>query len=110
MSSGALEEFKKYKQEQSQFLSLAEDGESAVVKILDMKTIKKIGFGGDEIVVLRLICETLEGQKKFFDSGQKRWAEELTKKEVKIGNIITIVRHGTKGSPKTYYEVTAIEK
>lgn len=107
--SDVLGNFIDQKKADSAFLSLA-DGETAVIKRLkDIKLVTKIGFGGDEKEVLRLVCEveTPKGlREKFFDNGTQRFAKEMQDKEVKPGCGFSITRSGQQ--TKTRYTVSNV--
>lgn len=104
MANPILKSFQEKKKAESQFISLAEDGEKVSGIVKDIKQLSKVGFGGQEVEVIRLVLETTDGEK-FFDKGTKQWVDDLLKKAVDVGSDITIVRHGEKGNKKTTYEI-----
>lgn len=110
MSNNILGKFIDKKKAQSAFITL-EDGETIVVKKLkDIKLVTKIGFGGEEQEVLRLICdvETSEGiREKTFDNGAQRFAKELQDKGVVIGCEFSLTRTGEQ--VKTRYTVSDVK-
>tara|TARA_R100000750_G_scaffold35776_1_gene23024 strand:- start:1415 stop:1951 length:537 start_codon:yes stop_codon:yes gene_type:complete len=105
MSNSTLESFQAKKKAESDFITLADDGEKATGVVKEIKQLSKVGFGGKEVEVIRLAVETKDGVK-FFDKGSKQWVDELVKKGVDVGVNITITRHGKKDDKKTKYEIT----
>lgn len=109
--SDLINGFIQKKKAESGFISL-EDGDSIVVKRLkDIKLVTKVGFSGDEIEVLRLVCEveTSEGtREKTFDNGTQRFAQELQDKEVTVGCGFTLARSGDMA--KTRYTISSVIK
>ncbi len=107
--SNVIDGFISKKDAESPFISL-KSGESAkVVKVTGLKTIIKQGFKGDEVEVLRLVCdvETTEGIKsKNFDNGTKRFAEALAAANVGLGSGFTLTRDGE--GLKTSYAITDV--
>lgn len=106
----SLQTFIKRKRADSPFISLA-DGESIKMKVKEIKTMMKTGFGGTETEVIRISgeVETEFGPKvKSWDNGTLRVAEMLQNHKVKAGDTITIIRKGV--GPKTKYEVLKDEK
>ena len=104
MVNPILEQFKKYKESQSPFITLREDGETVTLKVKEIKTLSKLNPRGQETEVIRLVGE-VDGKEKFFDNGQRKWVEDLIAKEVDVGSVITITRRGAKGDTKTVYEI-----
>ncbi len=104
MANSILKSFQEKKKAESQFISLAEDGEKISGIVEEIKQLSKVGFGGQEVEVIRLVLETADGIK-FFDKGTKQWVDDLIKKEVDVGSSITITRRGEKGDKKTTYEI-----
>jgi hypothetical protein len=106
-----LNQFVDKKKADSQFISLA-DGESVVINhLMDIQMVRKLGFGGTEVEVLRLTCavETCEGMReKTFDNGTKKFAEELQAKGVKIGSGFVLTRIGMQ--TKTRYNISQVKK
>ena len=101
-----LDQFYQRKKDDSAYISL-EDGQSVKVKVKKIKTITKIGWDGEEVEVLRLVCdvETANGVKeKFFDNGSLRWAKELRDHKVVEGSAFTITRDGE--GPQTSYDIS----
>lgn len=105
--SDIFKDFIEKKKAESKFITL-EDGEVIIIKKLkNIKLLNKIGFGGDEQEVIRLVCDvdTKEGlREKFFDNGTQRWSQELTDKGIQIGSGFSITRTGLK--TKTRYTVS----
>lgn len=110
MSNNILGDFIEKKKAQSAFITLG-DGETVIVKNLkDIKLVTKLGFGGEEQEVLRLICkvETSEGiREKTFDNGTQRFAKELQDKGVMVGCEFSITRTGEQ--VKTRYTVSNVK-
>lgn len=104
MANPILKSFQEKKKAESQFISLAEDGEKVSGIVKEIKQLSKVGFGGQEVEVIRLVLETANGIK-FFDKGTKQWVDDLMAKEVDVGLNITVIRHGEKGNKKTTYEI-----
>ena len=104
MVNPTLKSFQEKKKAESQFISLVEDGEKISGVVKEIKQLSKVGFGGQEVEVIRLVMETTAGVK-FFDKGTKQWVDDLVKKEVDTGSNIIIIRHGEKGNKKTTYEI-----
>ena len=104
MANPILIAFQDKKKTESSFITLAEDGEKVSGVVKAIKTLLKVGFKGQEIEVVRLELETENGLKSF-DKGTKKWVDELVEKEVDVGSVITIIRHGKKESKDTWYEV-----
>jgi len=104
-----LDSFISKKKAESNFVSL-EDGESIkILKLREIKTVTKAGFGGEEKEVLRLVVdvETTQGVRtKNFDNGTQRFATELRDKDVKLESGFTITRHGLQ--TKTRYEISSV--
>lgn len=109
--SNAIAQFTEKKKANSEYISLA-DGESIRIKrVLEFKQIIKAGFAGEEKDALRMTCEieTMDGLKtKKFDNSTMRWAEELTKNKVDIGDSFTLTRTGL--STKTRYTISDLVK
>lgn len=107
--SNVLDSFIDKKKAESAFLSL-EDGETVAIKELkDIRCVTKVGFGGDEKEVLRLVCivETPMGiREKSFDNGTQRFASELKEKGVKVGCGLSITRTGIK--TQTRYTISDV--
>jgi predicted nucleic acid-binding Zn ribbon protein len=107
MAEDALDSFIDQKKADSPFLSLL-DGESVKVKTLkSLKMVTKIGFSGDEVQCLRLVCvvETEYGDKeKNFDNQSAKFAKQLKANGIVKGSSFTITREGE--GPKTVYLVT----
>lgn len=101
MSNDTLKNFSDQKAADSPFLSLA-DGESAkVVKVREIKNLTKQGYGGEEVEVIRLVCDvevTVDGETqvkiKNFDNGTKRFVDALLESNVVVGSAFTITREG----------------
>jgi hypothetical protein len=102
-----LDSFIDQKKADSPFLSLL-DGESVQVKNLkSLKRVSKVGFAGDEVEVLRLVCvvETDYGDKeKNFDNGSAKFAKQLKANNIVVGSSFVITREGE--GPKTIYLVS----
>lgn len=102
----ALSTFINKKKADSPYVRL-NDGEKVQMKVKEIKTMMKTGFGGaGEVEVIRVtgIVKTDFGDKeKTWDNGTLRVAEALQSQSVVAGDIITITRRGT--GPKTVYEV-----
>lgn len=105
MSNPILEKFQEKKKAESDFITLADDGEKASGIVKEIKNLSKVGFGGKEVEVIRLVMETKDGIKNF-DKGSKQWIDEMVKNEVDVGSNITITRHGVKDDKKTTYQIT----
>lgn len=109
MSNNMLGDFIEKKKAESAFITL-EDGDTVEVKKLkNIKLVTKLGFGGDEQEVLRLVCEveTSEGvREKTFDNGTQRFAKELQDKGVKVGCEFSLTRTGEQ--TKTRYTVSNV--
>ena len=105
--SDPLDDFIDQKKADSPFLSLI-DGEAVKVKNLKaLKRVTKVGFSGDEVDVLRLVCvvETEFGDKeKNFDNGSAKFAKQLKANNIVVGSSFVISREGE--GPKTIYVVT----
>lgn len=105
----AVNDFIKKKKDESAFIAL-EDGESVqILRLKEIKVVTKLGFGGEEKEVLRLVVDvnTDSGSReKVFDNGTKRFAEELQTKGVKIGSSFIITRTGLQ--TKTRYTISAV--
>lgn len=106
--SDALDSFIDKKNANSEYVSL-ESGESAVLKIREIKTLTKAGYGGEEKETLRLIVdiETSEGIRvKKFDNSSQKFANSL--REIRalipggnlIGASIKVTREGVGTSTK----------
>ncbi len=105
MVNPILQSFQDKKRAESSFISLTNDGETVNGIVKEIKTLTKLGFGGKEVEVIRLVLETQNGYKNF-DKGTKKWVDELVEKGVDVGDVITITRHGKKESKDTWYEIT----
>lgn len=109
MQNDLLNSFIDKKKAESVFVSL-EDGESVnILKLREIKTVVKAGFGGEEKTVLRLVVdvETSAGIKtKQFDNGTQRFATELRDKGVSTNSSFTLTRHGQQ--TKTRYEISNV--
>jgi hypothetical protein len=106
--SDVLDQFYQKEKDDSAYISL-DDGQSVKVKVKKIKTINKIGFDGEEVEVLRLVCDvqTDSGVKeKFFDNGSMRWAKELRDNKIVEGSAFTITRDGE--GPQTSYDVSDV--
>jgi hypothetical protein len=105
--SDPLDDFIDQKKADSPFLSLL-DGEAVRVKNLkSLKRVTKVGFSGEEVDVLRLICvvETEFGDKeKNFDNGSAKFAKQLKANNIVVGSSFVITREGE--GPKTIYLVS----
>lgn len=105
-----LEKFQAKKNADSPFLTL-QDGESARVNLVkEIKQVTKVGFSGDEVEVIRLICvvDTEFGpREKHFDNGSAKFTTELIDKGVKEGSSFVLTRDGE--GPKTKYKITEVK-
>ena len=104
MANETLKAFQEKKRAESDFITLSGDGESVSGIVKEIKQLSKVGFGGKEVEVIRLVLETENGVK-FFDKGTKQWVNDLLANEVDVGSDITIIRHGIKDDKKTIYEI-----
>ena len=109
MVNSTLQAFQEKKKNESSFITLSDDGESASGVVKAVKQLSKVGFGGKEVEVIRLEIETKDGLKNF-DKGSKQWVDEMVKNEVDVGSNITITRHGAKDDKKTTYKITTNKK
>lgn len=99
------------KKAEAPFVTLANGESINVLQLKAIKTLVKQGFNGDEIEVLRLVCdvETTEGTKtKNFDNGTRKFAEQLAEKEIDLGASFTITREGEK--TQTRYIISDVKK
>ena len=107
--SETINDFINKKKDESVFISLT-DGESINIMYLrEIKVVNKLGFGGEEKEVLRLVVDvnTASGVKtKTFDNGTQRFATELQEKKVQIGSSFTITRTGLQ--TKTRYTISNV--
>ena len=106
--SDVLNQFYQKKKDDSSYISL-EDGQSVKVKVKKIKTIVKPGSDGEEVEVLRLVCEVITDsgpKEKFFDNGSMRWAKELRDHKVVEGSAFTVTRDGE--GPQTAYDVSDV--
>jgi len=99
------------KKQRSPFLTLA-DGEEQEGTVLDIKTITKVGYSGEEEEFLRVVlrCD-IEGVgviDKNFDNSSKRWLEEVVKKDIDKGDVIKVSREGQQ--TKTTYTIEILSK
>ena len=104
MANPILTQFQDKKKAESAFISLADDKEQVKGVVMEIKNLSKVGFGGKETEVVRLVMETENGIKNF-DKGTKKWVDELVAKDVDVDSEITIIRHGKKDSKDTWYEI-----
>lgn len=104
--SNVLNQFLDKKKANSEYVSL-EPGESAIMKIREIKMLTKAGYGGEEKETLRLIVdvETSEGPKlKKFDNSSAKFAAGLSAINADIGSMIKVTREGS--GTATKYAVT----
>lgn len=108
--SSILDSFLEKKKAESSYISL-QDGESVKIeKLNNMKVITKVGFGGDEVEVLRLYCTVMsetQAREKYFDNGTARFAKELKDKGVDVGSSFVLTRSGEKA--ETRYEISDVK-
>ena len=107
--SNVLDQFIDKKKAESAYISL-QDGESVkIMKVNNMKMITKVGYGGDEVEVLRLYClvnTELGSKEKYFDNGTARFAKELKESGITLGSTFTLTRSGEKAD--TRYEISEV--
>lgn len=108
--SDLINDFIGKKKDESMFISLG-DGESVkVLRLREIKVVQKLGFGGEEKEVLRLVVDVdtpnLGIKTKTFDNGTQRFAQELQEKKVTIGSSFTLTRTGIQ--TKTRYTVSEV--
>ena len=105
-----VDKFIEKKKAESKFIALA-DGESVVIKeVKAFKTLTKANVAGEEVEVLRLVCEveTPEGMReKVFDNGSQRFAKELKEKAINIGSGFKLTREGEQFD--TRYVITDVK-
>ncbi len=93
----------------SPFITLKNKESIKVLKVNEIKTVLKQGFNGDEVEVLRLVCdvETSEGtMRKNFDNATQKFAEQLVEKQIGVGSSFTLTRDGEK--QQTKYVITDV--
>lgn len=107
--SDTINDFIGKKKDESVFVAL-QDGESVtVLRLREIKIVNKLGFGGEEKEVLRLVVDvdTQTGiRTKTFDNGTQKFAQELQEKKVSIGSSFTITRTGMQ--TKTRYNISNV--
>ncbi len=106
-----LQKFADKKEADSQFLSLPDDGDSAVItKVVSIEMIEKLDFNKVMTDTLRLTVEveTSEGTRvKLFDQTSKRFADSLIAKGIKEGMGFKIIRDGL--GAETRYIITDVK-
>lgn len=107
--SDLINNFIDKKKDESAFISLG-DGESIqIARLREIKIVNKLGFGGEEKEVLRLVVDvdTASGMKtKTFDNGTQRFAQELQDKKINLGTSFLLTRTGLQ--TKTRYTISNI--
>lgn len=110
MANSEAERMLEDRKKRSPFLTIA-DGESAIGKIKEIKTINKAGFSGEveEFLSVVLECDVPEVgiMDKAFDNASGRWLKEVCDKNIDVGMTIKITRAGE--ATKTKYTIEILE-